>query len=420
MSKKVCLRLNPYQLVKSLYWSLPPFLREQLDGLRYRFVRFYRLQRVSCKSGSGLDLSWDDFRADVLDNIVSSTPVFVFEPTIDWGATLFQRPQHMAMALGRKGCIVLYRTTGDGVRGVREVAPNVWLVGTSEVTELQGAIWCVYSTASLCSPQQMAERRMHGRVVYEYIDHIDSAISGGMSEVQLLLALKTAAISGQADYLVASSKVLYEELKAMCIEVPSAYVPNGVDVDHFRDARHLETPLPECYQNFRLRYRKIVGYFGAIAPWLWFDVMTQIADQLQDVGFVYIGPDYGGCGSKLPLRNNVLYLGAVDYKVLPAYAMRFDVCLIPFEPGEIAQTTSPLKLYEYFALGKPVVVTEDMKECTAFREVFSGRDSLTLIDAINDALLACQLPTYRESVLGLADTNTWDARADKYLRLISF
>lgn len=411
---------NPYRLAKIFFWSLPGPIRDRLHGLRHRLVRLWRTRLASLSPRVGSDLSWPDFCSQVLDCREQTTPIFIFEITIDWGITLFQRPQHMAMALGRKGCIVLYRTTGDGVCGVRAVAPNVWLVSTPEITELRGAVWCIYSTASLCSPKQMAERRMHGRIVYEYIDHIDSAISGGKSEVQRLLALKAAAISGKADYLVASSKVLYEELKAMCVEVPSAYIPNGVDVDHFRDARHFEAPLPECFQNFRLRYRKVVGYFGAIAPWLWFDVMAQIADRLQDVGFVYIGPDYGGCDSKLPRGNNVLYLGAVDYGVLPAYAMQFDVCFIPFAPGEIARTTSPLKLYEYFSLGKPVVVTEEMKECTAFNEVFFGRDLLTLIKAINNAFLACQQPIYRESVLRLADTNTWDARADKYLRLTSF
>lgn len=363
-------------------------------------------------------MPWADFHARVLDSRDGSTPVIVFEPTIDWGSTLFQRPQHMAMALGRKGCIVLYRTTGDGVGGVREVAPKVWLTGNSEVTQLQGAVWWVCSTASLCSPVQMAQRRMHGRVVYDYIDHIDTSISGGRSEVRRLRALKTAACSGQADFLAASARVLFEELAASGGAVPLAYIPNGVDVDHFRDARHLETPLPEHFVEFRRRHEKIVGYFGAIAPWLWFDIMAQLSQQLPEVGFVYIGPDYGSSARKLPRGDNVMYLGAVGYDILPAYARQFDVCCIPFARGEVARTTSPLKLFEYFALEKPVVVTAGMDECTAFPGVFSGDNLNTLVEAIHKAFAAGASQEFRTNLLRLACANTWDVRAQASLNLL--
>jgi teichuronic acid biosynthesis glycosyltransferase TuaH len=411
-------RVNPYRLAKAFFWFLPCPVRERLNGLRHRLVRIWRTRRTLVLLQPGSDMAWADFRSQVLDRQDQSKQVFVFEPTVDWGVMLFQRPQHMAMALGRKGCKVIYRTTGDGIGGVREIAPNVWLVGTPEVSELREAIWCFYSTASLCSPEQMAKRRLSGRVVYEYIDHIDSAISGSKAEVQRLLALKTAACSGHADYLVASSRVLYSEMNAMSTGAPLACIPNGVDVAHFRDARHAETPLSERFLEFRRRYPNVVGYYGAIAPWLWFDMMAQLADQLQNVGFVYIGPDYGGCVRRLPRSNNVLYLGPVDYDVLPAYALRFDVCFIPFSPGPIAQTTSPLKLFEYFALEKPVVVTADMQECTAFSEVFSGGDVQTFIEAIENAFVAGGLSNFRQSLLHLAYANTWDIRAEAYLDLL--
>lgn len=411
-------QFDAYRFVKAFFWSLPGPLRERLHGLRHYFVRLYRTRRAAHAPLSVMDIAWADFCSEVLDGGDLSKPVIVFEPTIDWGVTLFQRPQHMAMALGRKGYIVLYRTTGDGVREVQPIAPNVWLVGTPEVDDLKGAVWCVYSTASLSSPEQMAQRGKYGRVVYEYIDHIDSAISGGKTEIQRLLALKKAACSGQADYLVASARALYAELSASCPDTALAYIPNGVDAIHFRDPRHAQTVIPESYLAFRQRYRKLVGYFGAIAPWLWFDIMAGLAKQRPDIGFVYIGPDYSGCVGRLPRCDNVLYLGAVDYDDIPAYAMHFDVCFIPFSPGPISKTTSPLKLYEYFALEKPVVVTSEMSECTAFPEVFSGADIPTLINAIDAAFDSGSQLSYRESVLRLAYENTWDMRAETYVKLI--
>ena len=364
-------------------------------------------------------MQWTDFRSTVLDRRDPPILVFVFEPTVDWGVALFQRPQHMAMALGRRGCIVLYRTTGDEVNGVKQIALNVWLVGTPQVEELRGVIWCIYSTASLCSAGQMEARQVNGQVVYEYIDHIDSAISGSKAEVRRLSALKSAACAGHADYLIASAKRLYNELSKCSGGAPLAYIPNGVDVAHFRSSRHVETILPDHYRQFCRRHHRIVGYFGAIARWLWFDMIDRLSEELPDVGFVFIGPDYSDCVGKLPRRSNVLYLHAVAYEILPAYGRCFDVCFIPFAPGSIAETTSPLKLFEYFALAKPVVVTADMHECTAYSEVYSGSDVPSFIAAINSAFSAGQSFKYQEAVLRLAYVNTWDARAEAYLKLVT-
>jgi hypothetical protein len=111
------------------------------------------------------------------------------------------------------------------------------------------------------------------------------------------------------------------------------------------------------------------------------------------------------------VAENLLYLGPVDYAILPAYARRFDVCFIPFAPGEIAQTTSPLKLFEYFALEKPVVVTSDMLECRAYPEVFHGDSIGTLSDAIDRALARKDDMQFRAKLAELADQNDWDQRA---------
>ena len=54
--------------------------------------------------------------------------------------------------------------------------------------------------------------------------------------------------------------------------------------------------------------------------------------------------------------NNVFLLGKKDYKQIPAY-IDLDVTFIPFQKDETARFADPIKLYEYFTLGKPVVTT---------------------------------------------------------------
>ncbi|WP_283738052.1 glycosyltransferase [Alcaligenes faecalis] len=171
--------------------------------------------------------------------------------------------------------------------------------------------------------------------------------------------------------------------------------------------------MPERYEQFLGKYQRIVGYFGALAPWLWYEVLNELAERLPDHGFVYLGPDYYGGIEKLSKRDNVLWLGAIDYAVLPAYAQRFDIAIIPFEPGEIARTTSPLKLFEYFALEVPVVVTSAMDECTCYPEVFSAASLEEYLEQIERAFSVKDDVQYRARMRELADENDWSARAEK-------
>ena len=83
------------------------------------------------------------------------------------------------------------------------------------------------------------------------------------------------------------------------------------------------------------------------------------------------------------------------YTALPGYLQLFDVALIPFVLNDITLATSPLKLFEYFAGGKPVITTP-LPECKVFPEVNIVRDAREFAEAL-DAYLHRQdtltLPT---------------------------
>ncbi len=383
----------------------------KIHGLAGRIVG--RNLAVKPTSSQRLDLTWGEFRRSVLAKRDRHKGVFVQECTIDWNVPLYQRPQHIATALGRLGYLVIYKTyagAGDCIDGYREVVPNVWLTNRLEPDHIPRAVRSVYSTAYAYTPRMMKSRPQDGAVVYEYIDHIDPQISGEAKNIRNLNALKEWAFSGGADYVVASASKLADEARDAVGPERVLLVPNGVDPAHYR-REPVSSKLPEKLQAFRKRYESIVGYFGAIAPWLWYELMDKLSATRPELGFLYIGPDYHGGVKSLPTRENVLYLGPVDYKVLPAYAKCFDVCMIPFRPGEIAKTTSPLKLFEYFAMEKPVVVTSDMSECVAFPEVFSGNSPQSFSAALDRALAVKNDPKYRRAVAKLADENDWMSRA---------
>ncbi len=407
-----------YRLLRSIYQRLPAALKQVLQGPRHAFVRHFRglpPSRAQSESTSSFsDLNWSDFNKKVLSRRNDYKGIFVQELVIDWNVPLYQRPQHIAAAIGRLGYLVIYRTdnwAGDNVNGFREVSTNVWITNRHEVEEIPNVIRSLYSTAYANTPELLTRNGKRGRIIYEYIDHIDPEISGDKENIKRLLSLKDFAFNGGADLIVASAKKLYEEAVQKVGQEKVILVPNGVDTRHYRDPLHLQTVIPESLTHFKRNHKAIVGYFGALAPWLWYEAITGLAKLRPDLGFVFIGPDYYGGSAKLPKLSNVLYMGTVEYKVLPAYAQQFDICFIPFKPGDIAKTTSPLKLFEYFALEKPVVVTSDMDECTSYKEVFRGGSVDELNHALDSALQMKDSEEFRSCLRQLADRNDWIERA---------
>lgn len=410
---------NLYRFIKTAFWRLPPFLRSFLQGPRYILVRWFRglsfdFPGQKNTRAIGTDLDWPEFREHVLDHRENYKGIFVQEIGYDWNVLLFQRPHHMSIALGRLGYLVIYRTdnwSGDKVNGFREVSENVWLTNRHEIDGIEGVVRSFYSTSHLNRPEALVANGKRGILIYEYIDHIDPEISGDATNIKRLLKLKKFAFEGGVDYVVCSAKRLYDEAMEAVGKDKVLLIPNGVDTMHYRDPSHKKINLEESLTVFKKKHRYIIGYFGALAPWIWYDMIRELVSIRPDCGFVFIGPDYNGAVYQLPKAENLLYLGAVDYKILPAYGNQFDVCFIPFKPGEVARATSPLKLFEYFALEKPVVVTHDMLECLSFKEVFHGDSAHGLSSAIDRAIQVKDDPLYRSRLAQLADENDWSQRA---------
>lgn len=395
-------------------WArLPLSFREKYRRLKRSAVVFIQKMR-----GLNPDLTWEEFQSRILASRGDYKGVFILYATIDWNFPFAQRPKPLSLALANLGYLVIYHTPNhtDRVYDVRKAAQNVWIT-SADMTRLeaQDAVHAVYSTSLTIPPDELRSKRKQGQIlVYEYIDHVSPMISGGDENIRRLLKLKEYAFGGGVDFIVASARQLEQESVKAVGHEKVIYVPNGVDVMHYRNPARQTTKLPDRLTAFRQRHRTLVGYFGAIAPWLWYEMMEELAKLRPDLGFVFIGPDYNNGADHFPDSPNMLYLGAVDYEALPAHARLFDVCLIPFAPGEIARTTSPLKLFEYFALEKPIVVTSFMDECVAYDEVFSGDSAQSISKAIDAALAVKDDPAYKARLALLAEQNSWEERAKAY------
>ena len=59
--------------------------------------------------------------------------------------------------------------------------------------------------------------------------------------------------------------------------------------------------------------------------------------------------------------------------------------IIPFLINDITQATSPLKLFEYMALGKPIVTTS-MNECKKYKSVILADNKEHFVENIDKAI----------------------------------
>jgi len=347
------------------------------------------------------------------ERVASARLLYVQSCTIPWRVPLFQRPQHMTRALARNGAVALYFSSADGWADVyQEFEDNLFLVrDTDLLRDLRNAAVSFYSTSPAHSPELYRQVLEDGNIlIYEYIDHINAEVSGEGNLLRLRNLFNTAVES--AHLMAVSSRSLLNEVTELAGSDRVFYLPNAVDIEHYERARlDGRRTVPKPLKDIVAGGRPIIGYFGAIAPWLWYETLDEMAHLCSQYEFVLLGPDYFGGSKNLPNRSNVHWLGTVDYHDLPLWAQHFDVATILFSPGDIARTTSPLKLFEYFALGKPVVVTSDMDECTAFDEVFSGDGPEELAAALDSALEARDDPGYVERILHHAAQNSWVRRA---------
>lgn len=364
-------------------------------------------------------LDYRQFRQRVREAQRRGLQVVVHPPFISWNIPLFQRPQHLALAFARAGAVSVYFTDNhlDNINSVVTDSDRFFIAPPEYfetfLADINDTNIILYST----SPQPIIDKVISSgnRLVYEYVDHIDPKISAGWLDG---CVANQAALGDESAYaVIATAKLLEEEMLERFDRRRVGLVPNGVSCAHFAVERD-ETTIPSSYRSVVSRRRPIVGYYGAIAPWLDYALIDALAARVPEVDFVYIGPLYLKGADELPRRDNLFWYGQVDYTDLPHYAVWFDVCFIPFEPGQIAATTSPLKLFEYFSLGKPVVVTSAMKECVQFPIVRSGVTAGDIAKQIRD-VLANWSDADATASRELAREHDWQRRAEHYLEFLA-
>ncbi|GMN99845.1 glycosyltransferase [Parageobacillus thermoglucosidasius] len=190
----------------------------------------------------------------------------------------------------------------------------------------------------------------------------------------------------------------------------SHLIPNGVDFDRFAQ---LEGKLSILREEYR---KPIIGFIGTIAEWIDLSLIEKVAKEILNATVLLVGPIHEDVTSleKLP---NVKFLGKVKYDEVPSYINLFDVCLNPFKKTDAGNAADPIKLYEYLALGKPVVST-NIPEAIKLKDViYIADDEKEFVDKVKHAL---NYQTHEEVSRRkeIAKKNSWRKRSEDILSII--
>jgi len=157
--------------------------------------------------------------------------------------------------------------------------------------------------------------------------------------------------------------VVSEQLKARIGEQFDhiAVNPNGVDVDIFSPTIDPEPVL----RQYHLEDAFVLGWVGSFGPDRgleeFLDIAAHIHIRRPDIRFLLVGD--GGIKKQIcqKLENDnlteaVILTGRVPKQKIPAYIAAMNIALAPY-PAKGAEYFSPLKVFEYMAMGRATAAT---------------------------------------------------------------
>lgn len=346
--------------------------------------------------------------AHVVARVQASKGAIIFLPSVPWTIHLFQRPHHLARYFARQGYVTIFDCSGTNevLDGFREIEPNLFLFKGPQ--QWLHAIPNAVLWAFTYNYYQTDTYPAGATIMYDWIDDLTVF----PYDQKVLLASHQRALR-EATYVASVARRLHEE--AVKVRADALYLPNGVEDARFADESVAPATDPQI-QRFIDEKKPIAGYYGALASWFDYRLLEAVAKRRPDWNFLLIGPMYDESLRGDPLLDcpNVAWIGPRDYHVLPGYLKRFDVAMIPFVINDITLATSPLKLYEYFSGGKPVI-TSPMPECMAYPEVHIVRTVDEFSAALDTALAESRSDDCRRRLRALGAENSWAVRVEAFL-----
>jgi glycosyltransferase involved in cell wall biosynthesis len=249
-------------------------------------------------------------------------------------------------------------------------------------------------------------------------------LSGGASpspaKLRRLAARDARVWRGADGYITITTGLRDELVRRFGSRSSVAVIPDGVHLP----STDVTVPPPRPHATAPFT----IGYAGHLYPWKGVDLVLEAIVALPDTRGLIVGgheaePDLARLKQMaldLDCTSRVTFTGPVAPPEVAARLRDADVLLLPNRPSAIStEFTSPLKLFEYMAAGRPIVASD----LPAFREILRDGENALLVEAGNPQALAAAVTRIKDDpALGVrlarqaaADVReyTWTRRAER-------
>jgi len=303
---------------------------------------------------------------------------------------VFQRPQHLMTRFAERGNVYfleepVFDDPEKSYISFEKKQPGLWVclphlpagATPDEVIGLMSKLMETFFEERDCSnfvfwyytpmAYEFSEMLAPALTVYDCMDEL-SAFAFAPPRIKYI----EQKLLQKADLVFTGGVSLYEAKKNSHHNIHA--FPSSIDKDHFGAARgNMTSPTDQAaISGIKL------GFYGVIDERFDQELISEIATRRPDWQIILIGPVVKIDQAKLPVADNIHYLGPKSYQQLPAYLSGWDVALIPFLLNESTRFISPTKTPEYLAAGKPVV-------SSAIRDVVAPYEEMGLVSIGSDA-----------------------------------
>lgn len=202
------------------------------------------------------------------------------------------------------------------------------------------------------------------------------------------------------DIVCAVSGVLKDKMQTLTGNKIVKLCPNALDSTFLTEGKVEISPRDG---------KPVIGYVGHLTD-SWFDwqSLINIANSKPDWQFEIIGHFIP---QNLALPSNILYLGPKNHSEVKEAVKEWRTAIIPFKIGTLSDSVDPIKVYEYLAMGLPVVSFR-MPQIHAYPYVFIANNVDEFIIQIQNAL-NCQMDS--NVIEEFLSVNRWEDRANQFL-----
>jgi len=153
-----------------------------------------------------------------------------------------------------------------------------------------------------------------------------------------------------------------------------------------------------------------------------FPLMVDVARGMPDWDFIFAGPldDITDAGSRLLNEPNVKYAGPIERRDLVKVIGAADVALLPLPQIALHESSFPMKLLDYFALGLPVVGRRTAPLARFADVLFDAASPNEYRSALEGARLLRRQNTFQRRLATLAAESSWSRRMadlENYVRV---